>query len=167
MISSAVLSRPDGRCMIGWCSGSWQTLAHTLSLCETILTHHGNLVSHNNTGMEQHTHTQTHWWGQVSRLLFLPGCLSLRHKALFYVEKGWDWERGLCQSPESRCQAWLSASVAFITVSAERRAVCLLFVTFWNVHLIRERYMSYTMQHVVARISHDDTFWWNKSFFVI
>ena len=119
MISSAassvsVCSRfpPDGRYMTGWCSGRGRSLWHTdcvyLYVCETILTPWKS-VSHNNTvtgwnntiahtHAHTHTHTQIYWTEQVSRLLFLPGCLLLRDKALFYVEKGWVGERGLCVS---------------------------------------------------------------------
>ena len=76
-----VILPPDGRCTIGWCSGWWQ------SVCVRPFSHHGNLVSHNNTltgwnkmsaRTHTHTHTNTYWIEEVSRLLFLPGCLLRR-----------------------------------------------------------------------------------------
>lgn len=116
MISSSnnatVCSLPSRWEMYDWLMFRMVTVSGTQTLCICIcvrpFSHHGNLVSHNNTvtgwnntNAHTHTHTHTYWREQVSRLLFLPGCLLLRDKALFYVEKGWDWERGLCQRLES------------------------------------------------------------------
>lgn len=110
-----MLCSPDFRHVTGWSLG-WRRRRLKqrplcVHLCARQFSHHGNLLSHKKNKKTQfllsHTRTHTQVWGNERPASCSFSCFCVRDKALFYVEKGWGCERGLCQSLEIKTAAFM------------------------------------------------------------
>lgn len=109
-----VLCSPDCIHKTSWSSGWWWRRLKQRPLCVRLcvrhFSHHGNLFSYKKTPQKTpfllgHTHAQV--WGNGRPASCSFSCFCVRDKALFYVEKGWGCERGLCQSLELKTAAFV------------------------------------------------------------